>query len=94
MEKTLDSVQGQFLGQPKEMDDFNKRLLDRIKSSGLSPRPRWYFLVYNFFDLSLSEFPTTETLEAPIAKPAKTGLSNQPKRGKNAPPANGMPIML
>jgi len=36
---------------------------------------------YSFFVLIRNEFDTTETLENAIARPAKIGLSNQPKRG-------------
>jgi hypothetical protein len=50
--------------------------------------------VYNFFVLSRSEFPTTDTLENAIAMPAKIGDSVQPKIGKNNPAANGMPTMF
>ena len=39
------------------------------------------FVFYNLFVLMRKEFETTETEEAAMAKPAKTGLSSQPKRG-------------
>jgi hypothetical protein len=36
---------------------------------------------YSFLVLMRKEFQTTETLENAIARPAKTGLRSQPKRG-------------
>ena len=38
-------------------------------------------LFYNFFDLRRSELLTTDTLDAAIASPAKTGFKSQPKSG-------------
>jgi len=55
----------------------------------------WLIRVYyNFFDLSRSELPTTETLDPAMANPANTGERSQPKTGKSMPLARGMPTML
>ena len=51
-------------------------------------------IYYNFFDLSRSELPTTETLDPAMANPANTGERSQPKTGKSMPLASGIPTML
>ena len=51
-------------------------------------------IYYNFFDLSRSELPTTDTLDPAMANPANTGERSQPKTGKSMPLASGMPTML
>lgn len=43
MEKSTFSGETQAPEEPRELEGFNKRLLEKIKSSGLRPRPRWYF---------------------------------------------------
>ena len=31
-----------------EQSDFDRRLLDKMKADGLSPKPRWRFLLQNY----------------------------------------------
>ncbi len=35
-------------GEPQELGDFDKRLVDRIKNDKLSPAPRWHFLLKKY----------------------------------------------